>query len=424
MNTEAKVGAMTIAGLLLLVYITILLGGGGLFSDTYRVEAVFAKVDGLKEGNMVQYAGVRVGSVKELIIKDDGVHVIMEIDEDKRLDQAASYRIGSDGLIGEKCVDILAPSLPSGSYAADGDVVRGEGAGGFDQMMSQSEQVMASVDKLLQSLQTVLGDPASQEAMKKSMQNLSAITANMDQMTRVMAQLAVDNERGLDQMLKNMTKTMDGMQKTVAQVEAMMTIIADDGRTAENIRVMMENMKITSDRVAHMAEAMEGVVTDPQTAADVKETLSHAKNLSARADSMLQKLDNIDMTVGMETLYDTDRKEFLGGADLKIRTSEDRFAVLGVTGIGIDTKTNAQIGLGTEDFAGRFGMTEDKFGLGLDKELGSRAKLFLDLYDPGDVRVKLRAQYEFAPSLYLVGQGNSLNKSEDRSAYFGLRKTF
>ena len=67
---------------------------------------------------------------------------------------------------------------------------------------------------------------------------------------------------------------------------------------------------------------------------------------------------------------------------------------------------------------------EDKLGLGYDQAIGSRTKLYLDVYDPEDVKVKLRGEYEVAPQFYLFGQGNMPNKSDERSAYFGLRKTF
>ena len=424
LSSEAKVGSVVVLAIALLAYITVLLGGSGFASDTYRVEAVFRQVDGLKVGNLVRYAGVHVGKVTDLQITDDGVVVVMEINEDAQLDRTASYRIGSDGLIGEKCVDIIAPQVPSGQYAKDGDAFVGEGGSGFDQMMSRSEEVMKNVEKLLTSLNDVMGSPETKEALIGSMKNIQMMTANMEQMTRVMATLAVQNEAGLNQMLHNMTTMMEGMNKTVSQLESMMTIIANDGETARNIRDMLANMKVTSDRVANMAGALESVVTDPETADNLKVTLKNARNMSERADSMMSKLDNVKITAGAELYGDPDSGDVAGGFDLKIRTNEKSFGILGVTGVGVDTKSNAQLGYGSDKVAGRFGIMEDKLGIGFDQAIGSRTKFYFDVYDPNDVKIKLRGEYEFAPQLYLFGQGNMLNKSDERSAYFGLRKTF
>lgn len=424
LSSEAKVGAFVVLAIALLSYITVLLGGSGLSAATYQVKAVFQAVDGLKEGNIVRYAGVHVGKVTELRITDDGVVVVMDINENAEIDRQASYRIGSDGLIGEKCVDITPPTKPSGQHATHGDTFVGQSAAGMEQVMARSEEAIKKVEKLLDSLNEVMGSPESKQAMIGSMQNIQLMTANMEQMTRVMATLAVQNEAGLNQMLGNMMAMMDGMNKTVSQLESMMTIIANDGETAKNIRDMLANMKVTGDRVANMAGALEGVVTDPETADNLKVTVRNARNMSERADSMLAKLGNMKITAGAEVYGDPESGDIMGGFDVKLRTSDKNFALFGFSGIGVDTKTNAQIGYGTDAFAGRFGIVEDKLGLGLDSALGSRTKFYLDVYDPNDVKVKLRGEYEFAPQLYLVGQGNMLNKSDDRSAYFGLRKTF
>lgn len=424
LSSEAKVGALVVLAIALLSYITVLLGGSGFSTASYRVQAVFQAVDGLKEGNLVRYAGVHVGKVTELRITDRGVVVVMDIKEDAKIDRDASYRIGSDGLIGEKCVDITPPALPSGQYATSGDSFLGQSAAGMEQVMARSEEAIQKVEKLLDSLNEVIGDPEMKQAMVASMKNVQMMTDNMEQMTRVMATLAVQNEAGLNRMLADMMAMMDGMNKTVSHIENMMTIIADNGETAKNIRDMLTNMKVTSDRVANMAGALESVVTDPETADNLKVTVKNARDMSERADSMLAKLGKMKVTAGAEVYGDPDSGDIMGGFDLKLRTSDKNFALFGFTGIGVDTKTNAQIGYGTDAFAGRFGIMENKIGLGLDSALGSRTKFYLDVYDPNDVKVKLRGEYEFAPQLYLIGQGNMLNKSNDRSAYFGLRKTF
>lgn len=424
LSSEAKVGALVVMAIALLSYITVLLGGSGFAASNYRVQAVFQAVDGLKEGNLVRYAGVHVGKVVELRITDEGVIVAMDIKDDAQIDRKAVYRIGSDGLIGEKCVDITPPAMPSGQYAADGDSFLGQSAAGMEQVMARSEEALKKVEKLLDSMNDVIGSPETKQALIDSMKNVQLMTANMEQMTRVMATLAVQNEAGLNQMLGNMMAMMEGMNKTVSQIESMMTIIANDGETAKNIRDMLANMKITTDRVANMAGALEGVVTDPETADNLKITLKNARSMSERADSMMNKIGSMKITAGAEVYGDPESGDIMGGFDVKLRTSEKNFALFGFTGIGVDTKTNAQLGYGTDAFAGRFGIMEDKLGLGLDSALGSRTKFYLDLYDPNDVKVKLRGEYEFAPQLYLVGQGNMLNKSDDRSAYFGLRKTF
>jgi len=51
-------------------------------------------------------------------------------------------------------------------------------------------------------------------------------------------------------------------------------------------------------------------------------------------------------------------------------------------------------------------------------------KLSLDVYDPNDVRVKLRTQFKIAPDTFLVGEADALNKHPDQNTYIGIRHSF
>ena len=48
----------------------------------------------------------------------------------------------------------------------------------------------------------------------------------------------------------------------------------------------------------------------------------------------------------------------------------------------------------------------------------------VDAYNPNDLRVKLRAQYEVAPETFIVGETDSINKSENRESFVGMRHSF
>jgi hypothetical protein len=75
LSTEAKVGAVSLIGLLLLGYMIVYLGGVSFGEKGYPVTAVFSEVGGLKEGNVVRYAGVDIGKVDAVRTSDKGVEV-------------------------------------------------------------------------------------------------------------------------------------------------------------------------------------------------------------------------------------------------------------------------------------------------------------------------------------------------------------
>ncbi len=165
------------------------------------------------------------------------------------------------------------------------------------------------------------------------------------------------------------------------------------------------------------------LVTDPETAQNIKETLRNARSASDRANKMLTKVSSIDTKVGFEMLYNHDTGKYYSNADVRINTSPKDFAIIGVNNIGEGSKGNFQIGKGDERFAGRAGVIDSKVGVGVDTQVGKQMSLSLDVYDPQDVRVKLRSQYQVAPNTFIVGQSDGINK-EDRNTYFGVRRNF
>src|SRR5262245_3739426 len=118
-EVEIAVGVFMLAGILALGYLSIRLGQVDLFgARAYTVIADFPTVGGLKTGSTVEIAGVRVGRVDSIRLKDFQARVAMHIDQGVPIQTDAIVSIKTKGLIGEKFVQIN----PGGSdkLVADG----------------------------------------------------------------------------------------------------------------------------------------------------------------------------------------------------------------------------------------------------------------------------------------------------------------
>src|SRR5262245_61830005 len=104
---EIGVGLFMLVGVLALAYLSIRLGQVDLFGTRgYTVHADFPTVGGLKSGATVEIAGVRVGRVESIRLKDYQARVTMEIDTGVTLQTDAIVSVKTKGLIGEKFVQI------------------------------------------------------------------------------------------------------------------------------------------------------------------------------------------------------------------------------------------------------------------------------------------------------------------------------
>ena len=109
-NLELGVGLFLIAGFLAFVYLSVQLGEFSIFSleKQYRLSADFDNISGLKEGALIEIAGVTVGKVSGVSLGEaDLAHVDMLIDKGVKITDDAVASVRTKGIIGDKIIRII-----------------------------------------------------------------------------------------------------------------------------------------------------------------------------------------------------------------------------------------------------------------------------------------------------------------------------
>ncbi|WP_395803506.1 MlaD family protein [Daejeonella sp.] len=123
---NTKLGFFVLAGLLFLILLLYMIGRNrSLFGSNYLLKTRFENVQGLIPGNNVRYAGIQAGTVKHIeILNDTTVEVTMIIDTEMEhiIRKDAITAIGTDGLVGNKVVNIV-PGKLNTSIAKKGDIL-------------------------------------------------------------------------------------------------------------------------------------------------------------------------------------------------------------------------------------------------------------------------------------------------------------
>ena len=121
-RTEIFVGIFVLVGILCLGYLAIRLGKLELLGNNgYVVYADFASVAGLKPGDPVEIAGVKVGRVETLTLAEDRARLGLRINPDVKLQEDVIASVRSRGLIGDKFV-LLAPGASEKLLAQGGKI--------------------------------------------------------------------------------------------------------------------------------------------------------------------------------------------------------------------------------------------------------------------------------------------------------------
>ncbi len=110
---EFFVGCFVLAGMAAVLYLAIQVGSARFFgSDSYELEARFSSASGVNAGSRVEIAGVRVGTVKDVVLNEHFFAIVtLELPNHLQLDDDTIASVKTAGLIGDRYINLL----PGGS---------------------------------------------------------------------------------------------------------------------------------------------------------------------------------------------------------------------------------------------------------------------------------------------------------------------
>lgn len=138
-TVEFSVGLFVLIGLICVGYLTIKLGKKELVGDRYyRLTARFTSISGLKQGAMVEMAGVQIGKVETIRLDQENYQAVVTLKVEKTVpifgDSIASVK--TSGLIGDKYVSI-SPGGVDERLADGGTISETESAIDLEKILSQ-----------------------------------------------------------------------------------------------------------------------------------------------------------------------------------------------------------------------------------------------------------------------------------------------
>lgn len=248
-----RLGIFIIAGMLILVVSLYLIGQNQhFFGSNYSLKARFRNVAGLMPGNNVRFSGIQCGTVKDIeIINDTTIEVSMLISRktSSYIRSNASASIGTEGLMGNKVINIV-PGTATAPIMATGGMLYTGDEGGIDDMLGT---LGASVD------------------------NAQIISANLKETT----------ERINNSIL-------------VRELLADTTIARDLSSTLRNFQDASKDIKSAAVAIKQMIrETQEGkgaagiLLTDPQAATKVAEAINRLNSAAGKADGLIGGLDSL-----------------------------------------------------------------------------------------------------------------------------------
>ena len=137
LDIETAVGFFLLIGIFSLAYISIKLGNLEVFGNKgYTVYAEFDQAGGIKPGASVEIAGVSIGKVTKVNLDKYQALLTLEINRGVKLQDDSIASIKTQGLIGEKFVQVT-PGASEKYLAAGGRIMDTESAIDIESLISK-----------------------------------------------------------------------------------------------------------------------------------------------------------------------------------------------------------------------------------------------------------------------------------------------
>jgi phospholipid/cholesterol/gamma-HCH transport system substrate-binding protein len=225
--------------------------------QSYTVTAHFADSGGAFAGAQVSYRGVRVGEVSELVLTDDGVDLLLDIDDEHDdIPADAHALVGNRSAVGEQYVE-LQPQSDRGPYLEDGSEIARELTTtpiATDTLLTHLDETVRSVDEddlrtvtsefglafngAGEDLQTILD--SSDEFITAAEQNFD-VTVDLIRDSNTVLNGQIDSERAF----RRFARDLSLFTTTVADNDKDLRRLIDDGSLGANeLRVFLEDNEV------------------------------------------------------------------------------------------------------------------------------------------------------------------------------------
>jgi phospholipid/cholesterol/gamma-HCH transport system substrate-binding protein len=286
--SNVKLGVFVLAGLLFLVLLLYMIGkNSNLFGKTYVLKARFENVQGLVAGNNVRFSGIETGTVKKIrILSDTVIEVSMIIDKDMQsiIRKNAIVSIGTDGLVGNKVVNIV-PSRQPADLAENGDVLATKKA--------------VDTEEMLQTLSTTNNDVALIAADLKEtihrINNSNALWALLnDESIPQELRMSAKNIHSATEKAANMANGLEMIVADIKNGKGSLGAILTDTSFSKNLEEAVFKIKQVGDQADLLAGQVNTIVTGLQHDLDsgrgVVHTLLKDSTLSKKLQSSLENI--------------------------------------------------------------------------------------------------------------------------------------
>ena len=276
-RNEVLVGIFLTVAIAIGLLGTIWLVRGG-FRSGYTLYSRFRWGENLRVGQPVRLAGVQIGYVGDVQLRDDGtLLVVMKIDEGRRVPQNARAIVQAVGLFGDAEVALQAtPSTQS--YTANDTVPIGTPAPGIPQITAKADSVATVAVRLSREIQTQMVGQGGIADLRRTIAQTNALVAQL-------SAVAAEQSRQLTQTQAQLRQTLDAVDPRVVD-----STLRNLRAASENLASLTREFEGTSRRLDALIAKVDSGNGNAALLLNDRELYDNVVRLTTRVDSVVADL--------------------------------------------------------------------------------------------------------------------------------------
>lgn len=439
MKTEYKVGVFVAIGLLIFAYLVLWLGTREVEifkKEGYVLKTRFTTLAGLEKNSSVRVAGVRVGRVKDIDLKEGMAEITMFIYKDVKIREGSKAAVSSMGIMGEKYVEIF-PGPPDKPFLKENSYVEGIQPLSIDQIGQTFYSLGEDVKSVGKVIKDALIEPSGENRLKALLKDLEETIRNLKMISDGIYSDYPDMKNSLSNLAQKLEADLEKVSMDLERVSKEISNLISENRqgvnkSVENLnRTMEKAQKLISDidEITGKIKGGEGLASkllnDPNFYQKIESNLNELKETLEESKKVISKYSFPEISYGIRGEYlssdslargylsfsiSGEDKRFIEGEILKDPWKEKmKFSFLG--------------GFKYKDFYAKAGFIESSFGFGLGFQPFKDLEFSIDSFDlnrrPRPIFRAYTRYYPFS-SLFIVAGIDDFALKDKSQFYFGI----
>ena len=195
-GSEVKVGVFALAAIVAAVYVSMATTDNPFEDKGYVLNSRLPSAEGLQAGSSVEMAGVRVGAINRVQIKEGQAIIEIGMDPDHTLPIDSKVAVASRGILGDTVLKVS--SGTSDAVLSDGDWIQSlDPPPTLAELQGQLGQVAEDIQAITGSLRAVIDSDETRGSVSAILTNIEGFTSDLSGVTR-------DNRDDLGDVIQNM----------------------------------------------------------------------------------------------------------------------------------------------------------------------------------------------------------------------------